>query len=323
MMMLGMTMQKPIESIWEKLEKRGVAPAHIRVSADHPLDLYAELSDEAQVGLLAICDLEPPVPPIYESVTVDVGRRSDSRWSVQLKLLRPELRSQFARLCDDIILSGETGVRKERAGHYVLERLSRWRRLLDLGPDGLLSDIAMRGLTAELLFLKDAISLYSPLVAVNAWQGPFDAAQDFHLPDRRYEIKAVLPYAVTVKISSIDQLDTAESEINLVVYALRRVDLDSAGAFTLPVLINGIREALAPTGDVLDEFNVRLANTGYRDLDEYKNISFRMSDVKFFSVDQDFPRLARSELTSGIAAATYDVRLSECESFRVAPVGRS
>ena len=320
--MSGKTMQTPIEAIWEKLELLGKFPAHLRVSADHPLDLYAELSDQGRLGLLVLCDVEPPLPPTYESVAVEIGKRADSRWSLQLKLLRPELRAQFSRLCDDIILSGNSGTRKARAGHYVLERLARWRRLLDLGPDGLLSDMALRGLVSEIAFLTKAIPIYGASVTVHAWNGPFDAAQDFHLPDRRYEIKAVVPNAATVKISSIDQLDTTESEIQLVVYILRLVDFDSAGAFTLCSLVETVRQSLISTGHVLDEFEARLANTGYRDLDAYLRIAFRIDEIRHYAITANFPKLVRSELSSAIASANYEIQLSKCEDFRVALVGR-
>jgi hypothetical protein len=322
MMISGKTMPTPIEVIWAKLELLGKFPAHLRVSAEHPLDLYAELSDQGRVGLFVLCDVEPPLPPTYESVAVEIGKRTDSRWSVQLKLLRPELRAQFARLCDDIILSGNSGIRKERAGHYVLERLARWRRLLDLGADGLLSDTALRGLVAEVSFLNAAIPLYGASVTVNAWNGPFDAAQDFHLPDRRYEIKAVAPNAATVKISSIDQLDTTDSEIQLVVYMLRRVEIDSTGFFTLRSLVETVRHSLILTGHVLDEFEARLANTGYRDLDAYLKIAFRIVDIKNYLITDNFPKLVRSEVSAAITSANYDIQLSECEDYRVAPIGR-
>ncbi len=321
MMISGTTMSISIESIWAKLERVGNFPAHSRVSAEHPLDLYAEVSESGRIGLLVLCDVELPPPPSYESVVVEIGKRSDSRWSVQVKLLRPELRPQFSRLCDDIILSGGAWPNKERAGHYVLERLARWRRLLDLGSDGLLSDTALRGLVAELAFLNTAIPLYGASESVNAWNGPLGAAQDFCFPERRYEIKAVAPNAATVRISSIDQLDTAESEINLVVYVLRRVELESAGAFTLSALLGSVRQRIGAAENVLDAFEARLVNAGYHECDAYLKIAFRIDDTRYFAVTADFPKLVRSELSSAIASATYDLQLAQCEDYRVAPLG--
>lgn len=320
-MILGPTMPIPIEAMWADLERIGTFPAHQRVSAGHPLDLYAEVAESGIVGLLAVCDEEPPTPPSYESVSVEIGRRADARWAVQIKLVRPEFRSLFSRLCDDIVASGKTGQKKERAGHYVLGRLARWRLLLDLGPDGLLSDAALRGLTAEVLFLREAISVYGIALSVAGWNGPFGAAQDFDLPNRRFEIKAVTQSATTVRISSIDQLDIAMSEITLVVYVLRRVDLETPGAFTLPSLVANVRTSLGSAGSTLEEFEARLLSAGYQDSDEYQKIAFKIDDVRHYAITSAFPKLVRSELSASISFATYDLVLAKCEDYRVAPLG--
>ena len=315
-------MPTPIEAMWAELERLGEFPAHLRVSAEHPLDLYAEVTDTGGLGLLALCDEEPPTPPSYESVTVEIGRRADSRWAVQIKLVQPALRSLFARLCDDIVEAGETWQKKKRTGHFVLERLARWRKLLDIGSDGLLSDAALRGLIAEVSFLQEAIPVYGMTASVNGWNGPFDAAQDFDLPDRQYEIKAIIPNAATVRISSIDQLDIAASDITLVVYVLRRVDLESTGAFTLNTLIENVRASLSSSRSALEEFNARLMTAGYRDSDVYLKIAFKVVDVRYYAISPDFPKLVRSELSASIASASYDVLLATCEDYRVAPLRR-
>ena len=323
MMISGPKMLTPIEAIWAELEGVGKFPAHLRVSAEHPLDLYAEVADTGMVGLLVLCDAEPPIPPSYESVSVEIGRRGDSRWAVQLKLARAEFRSLFSHLCDDIIESGKTWQKKERAGHYVLERLARWRKLLDLGADGLLSDTALRGLIAELLFLREAIPVHGIAVSVNGWNGPFDAAQDFDLPDRQYEIKAVTQRTGAVRISSLDQLDIAVSEITLVVYVLRRVDLETPGAFTPNALVAKIRADLDSSGITLEEFEARLLCAGYKKSDVYLRIAFKVEDVRYYAITPDFPKLVRSELSASIASATYDLILAKCEDYRVAPLGKS
>ena len=187
----------------------------------------------------------------------------------------------------------------------------------------MLFDTALRGLIAELLFLREAIPVHGIAVSVNGWNGPFDAAQDFDLPDRQYEIKAVNQRTGTVRISSLDQLDIAAAEITLVVYVLRRVGLETPGAFTPNALVAKVRADLDSSGKALEEFEARLLCAGYKKSDVYLRIAFKVEDVRYYAITPDFPKLVRSELSASIASATYDLILAKCEDYRVAPLGKS
>jgi hypothetical protein len=312
----GTTMSTSIDTLWEELTRLGKFPAHRRISADHPLDLYAEVSDGGRLGLLAISSTEPPIPPHYESVDVEIARRNDGRWAVRLILARPELKVLFSHLCEDIAEAGLTFRPESESGAFVLARLARWRRLLGLGPDGLLSENDVRGLVGELLFLRTAMTIFGPNSSVVGWNGPYDAPRDFDLPNASFEIKTIRHGAVTVRIGSLDQLDASPNTLSLIVYELSGVDATVRDAIVLPRLVAEIRSSLEPYGAAMEDFNTRLLVAGYEDRVEYEKTAFRITSTKFFSVTGDFPKLARSELPHAFAEASYELFLAACEPYR-------
>ena len=314
-------MEMSVESIWEELSCAGRYPAAKRVSADHPLDLYAEISEGGHPGLLALSTSEPPAPPVYEAVDLKVGRRMDGRWAVSVVLVRTELKVQFSKLCDDIVEAGRSFLPVSQAGEFILARLARWRRLLDAGRNSLLSEQEVRGLVGELLFLKSVIPVFGSRFSVAGWNGPFDAPQDFELQGGSYEIKTVHQGAVTVRISSIDQLDTALGGLSLIVYGLSRSEIGGRSALTLPLLVDELRAMLQADELALQDFEARLLAAGYLERAEYHNMSFHLESRQCFSVTPEFPKLARSHLPHAFADARYDLFLAACEPFSAPPPG--
>src|SRR6185312_4793872 len=96
---------------------------------------------------------------------------------------------------------------KDGVAAFVVARLRRWHDLLEIATGMSLSKL--RGLVAELLVLKAAIARFGPSDAVLGWVGPWESPQDFTLPGIWVEVKAVIPAARTVRITSSDQLAAA------------------------------------------------------------------------------------------------------------------
>lgn len=315
-------MTTEIESVWDELMLQQQFPAHKRIAADYPLDLYAEISIDHRPGLLAISKDPITTPPKYDAVDVKVGLRNDGRWAVSIVLTRAELRPLFVRLCNDVIESGLSCRPSNNAGQFVLARLSRWRQLLKMGFDGLLKENEIQGLIGELLFLSKAINVFGPQNGVNSWKGPLDAPRDFECPSGSFEIKTVRAGSVSIHISSIDQLDVAAgARLTLVVYELIRADGRQADAITLPGVIKDIRKQIEDEEAASLEFEDKLLAAGYLERPEYESIRFKKISDRFYSVLPDFPRLARTGLPHAITDARYDLLIADCESFIADPIG--
>jgi hypothetical protein len=314
-------MTNRIEKIWNELTLLNQFPAHKRISADYPLDLYAEISSDGRVGLFGISTDEPTLPPKYDAVEVKIGRRADGRWAVSVVLARSELKPLFMRLCDDLIEAGSTFQPKCNAGHFVLSRIGRWRRLLSIGKDGLLSEKELQGLLGELLFLKTSMQLFGLKDSVEGWKGPFDAPRDFELPACAYEVKAIRYGSVTVHISSIDQLDVAGAQLRLVVYELTRTDPKNDVSITLPSAISDINKLLNQDENLFRDFEAKLISAGYVYRPEYQAIGFCVESCRYYEVTTNFPKLVRSALPHAVAEASYDLFLADCENCRLESIG--
>jgi hypothetical protein len=301
-----------IETLWDQLAASDKVAGALRVDDIHPCDLYAAIDAEGRLGLVLVTDVAPPSPPALEVVTVTANPRQDGRFSLAFWLQVPALRTPFAHLCEDLVDESRS-IEPASAGSFLLARLARWRRLLK-GERGLsLSEI--RGLVGELVVLIQCLDIWPPATVIEGWMGPLEAAQDFILPSRRIETKAIQPDARVVRISSADQLDHTGS-LSLAVVTMATVLTESTGV-TPRNLVDQVRELLvrkAPES-VLVKFEGRLTAGGFADLEADSSLRFRIDDVRYFDVELGFPAITRMMLPDGVAEARYDIELSALLPF--------
>ena len=307
-----------IESLWAELAGALPLPVHRRVSSDHPLDLFAQLDGHKRVGLLAISDECPGMVPTYASVDVSLGRRADGKWATSMSLKQPILRPMFAAMCDEIVQQGMNARASTQAGIFVLQLLSRWQRLLALGPDGILSLQEQLGLMGELTVLSKAIDRFGSQRAVAGWLGPLDAPQDFLLPSGFVEVKAIHTGSAEVRISSLEQLDISSDALSLAVCEFSSCAA-STGGHSLASLVDVIRTKVVDQAEAADGFEGLLRHAGFTDRTEYGESELRLNRMRWLSVTEGFPRLQRSKLPQAVSAGKYKLLLDSLESFETLP----
>ena len=301
----------PIEELWATIATQPAASGSFRlVDESHPLDLYAGLDPDNRRSLMLVTQHPPEQIPPTGAVQVSVNQRSDGEFAVLFRLARAELNELFGRLCQDLIDATRTSNR-ENGASALLQRLGRWRRLLEAGGMGL-SDSELRGLFGELWFLLTVgIPTYGKTIAINAWNGPLGAPQDFQLGSSLVEVKTILPGARGITISSAEQLDNKLIPLQIAVVALH-----PSGQFALPELVTNIRRDLedAPAGAA--EFEIRLAEAGYTDRPEYDITRFSVDEIRYYPVTDKFPRIIPVQVPAGISKLRYDLDLHKCGEFR-------
>src|SRR5882757_2561357 len=101
-----------------------------------------------------------------------------------------------------------------------LAHLHRWKAFLSGKRTGILSVEEVRGLFAELQFLRDLYQSRLPHPeAIDAWCGADRVQQDFIFRDNAVEVKSLSgKERSAVRISSEDQLETLSSRLFLEVY---------------------------------------------------------------------------------------------------------
>jgi len=304
-----------IEGLWETLRESSTSVQQ-RVDATHPLDLYADFQPPDRPGLLLLTSQRPPERPQAKSISIHVGHRPDGRWALRLVLEVPALLPVFAELCTDIIEATRQGVSESEGATAVLERLDRWRRLLERGAASFSADEA-RGLLGELIVLRAVVlPEYSPDEAVVAWTGPLRQVHDFLLPSgERIEVKAIGHTAQTARINGLDQLESGHDPLMLVAVRLEKTSPDATGAQTIASISEAIREELSQSPTALDIFDRLLRRTGWSEAAEPQPFAARVAAIEGYAVDTGFPRLITTTVPSGVMDADYTIQLPQPDRY--------
>ena len=300
-----------LEALWHAI-RQGGCEAQRRVDETHPLDIYADYRLPDRPGLMLVTAQRPPDHYAPKAISLEAGHRADGRWSLRMTLEVPTLLPVFRELCRDVVEATRTGVADRHAASAFLDRLERWRRLLEKGSDGLSTEEA-RGLIGELAVLRAVIlPCLPPAEAVGTWTGPLGLPQDFLLPDGTHlEVKAVGRHADSVRISSLAQLDPGPDTLRLLTVGMERTGVQATGAVTVASLAENIRVALDPSPSAVADFDNLLAFAGWsRDRDSEPH-AVRLGLISAHEVDEGFPRLTPATVPDGILEASYLVRLPQ------------
>ena len=217
----------------------------------------------------------------------------------------------FGRMAADIVdsLSGQG----DRGDAWLLTlmtaRIRAWQDFMRRPRTGVLPPEEELGLSGELCVLEALLDAgVTPTAAVEAWQGPSGALQDFQTAVHGLEVKTSLAAgAFPARISSLEQLDDAQGRILLL--AAVRLCLQAEGR-TLPAIVADLRGRLQNAPGAAGAFEVQLLHAGYFDAvaSDYVR-TFSLVDMRVFSLDETFPRLSRSLVRPEIRAAEYELDL--------------
>lgn len=196
----------------------------------------------------------------------------------------------------------------------VRKTLDKWRRFWGGVTSAVLSDDAVKGLFGELWFLVFWV-LPRGTRHVTNWVGPGGSRHDFEWNTLSVEVKTTT--SIRGHIHTINGLDQLQAPENgpLYLYSLR-LRREQGAANSVPVLIDGIQNALQGEPWLFDSFNSKLALAGYSPVhrDYYAELRFRVVEERLFRVEDPFPRLTNSNFTQGlpqgIESLNYDVNLS-------------
>lgn len=190
-----------------------------------------------------------------------------------------------------------------------LERVREWQAFMARKHRPLSTD-AQIGLLGELWLLRLLTETSLGAGALDCWQGPLRAAQDFHIQDGAIEVKSTIRTgSFLARINSIEQLDGERDPIFLC--ALRFEE--NTNGVSLADLVNELRKKFRIAG-VERSFEALLMVMGY--LEEHSLLYSRtltLKDSRTFRSKGDMPRLTRAFLPSAIRSATYTLDLDALE----------
>jgi len=222
----------------------------------------------------------------------------------------------FFSLCETLV-SALSDVSDSAVGLSVaLSQLKRWKAFMAGKRGRILSSEEIRGLFSELKFFQNMQDEgFSEKDACDAWQGPEASHQDFIFSNTAVEIKSLSGRErSTVRISSEDQLEGVNDNLFLKIYRL--IDMpDSDKSLSLNDLVKQVEGDLLEA-DAIEIFSEKLAKAGYVELRAYDTPKFLVAENPPYRVEDEFPRLIRSELPGGVLKLDYEIKLETIERFK-------
>lgn len=300
-----------LERLWEDLKRAG-GGVQRRIDETHPLALYADYDLPQKPGLVLVSPRRPPDYTSIQSIKIETRQRDDGKWSLRMMLETPVLEPVFAELCRDIVEYTRENVEPSAGPSAFLNRVDRWRRLLERGAAEFGAEAA-RGLIGELLFLKHiAFRDLSKGAALTAWTGPIGAPHDFLFPDgRRFEIKTIGVAADTTRINGLAQLDGFGETLSLIVIRMAKTGADNPNGVGVSGLAREIHWELEEDPGLQAEFQRLLRLTGWREGAEREPYVATVTQMEFHAVTEAFPALTRASVPDGVVEADYEIRLPQ------------
>jgi hypothetical protein len=153
--------------------------------------------------------------------------------------------------------------------------------------------------------------------AIEAWKGPGGGLHDFLRQGQGIEVKTGVGVTSALEITSLDQLEDAGLSALLLIHVHL---LQTQAGWSLPGLVGEIGDELVrlASGSVR-AFRDTLLASGYADADAtlYQDLRFQVLTLRAYRVGAGFPRLTRTGVPQGIAAASYRIELRALQAHLV------
>lgn len=286
-----------------------------RLDKEHILDLRIGLDDKMRKCIELRAD-KFKARKVTGTNVIDVDQlKFAGYYCIRFSLIEDDMCGLFYKFCDDLL--EETRTLKSLSEGYtaVTERYYQWRKMFLSGKKRFLSEPEIMGLIGEILvmrgYIADKIGLSK---ALKSWSGQELTHKDFSYDDTWVESKAINRSSSTVKISSLEQLDSENTGV-LAVHSLEKMSTAYNG-ITLNKLVLDTRALFASSEDQ-DAFVSKVAILGYEYNTYYDDFVYEISGFTKYLVNDHFPKLVKTMLPSAISKASYEISLMDISSFEI------
>lgn len=285
-----------------------------RVDNVHILELHVGLDDKGRKAIEFRGCFTPR--KVTGTASIEVNQYTKSSYNtIRFSLCDEEMSALFYKFCEDLV--EQTRDIKELSEGYtaIVNRYFQWKKMFVSSSGNLLTEPEIMGLIGEILYLKgtlaNRIGLYN---ALKSWSGQELTHKDFSFDDTWVEVKTIKSGGQTVKIASLEQLDS-EHEGELAVYSLEKMSMAYNG-ITLNKLIIQVRDMFS-VGDERDRFLANVALRGYEYRNVYDEYVYEVSGYWRYRVTDGFPRLTADDVSPAIKKVSYEISLTDLNDYRI------
>ena len=174
----------------------------------------------------------------------------------------------------------------------ITQIIDKWKNMLALDSDRVLSTNAIIGLFGE-IFLLDYLVMDLKMNAFRNWVGPLGNRHDFEFSRTSIEVKSTtIKNKDSFRVTSLEQLEAYPGKK---VSVLRiKLEVDPSG-ISIPNLLNRLISSSYISENELYE---KLHKIGYKKehTDHYEKIHFQPVEFQLIPIDSNFPRIKNSDL---------------------------
>lgn len=297
----------------QNLFKQDFAPScYILVDDKHPLKLYIG-ADEAGNYALEYRGMFKP-SAIKSSSIIGIRNYVKNGYNcLVISLLDHSLLDTFGIFANDLVEATRSAIDDKNGYQLITNRYYTWRKMFHQ-KSRLLDEKEIMGLVGELLFLRDTIiPMCGTAKAMSAWSGQEKTKKDFSVGQTWFEIKTINYGKDSVRISSLEQLDS-QLDGHLVVYHLEKMSPAYTG-----IRINSLCQeilSILTSLETKDIFLGKLASAGFTFESEYDEFVYEKKLQEQYLVDNRFPKLSKSIIPEGVAKVQYDLLLVTIAQYK-------
>lgn len=301
-------------TVRERFETFTMPDFYSRVDTEHILELYIGLDEKGRRSI----ELRSAFTPrrVIGTSAIEVNQYDNHKYkTIRFSLKNDEMSGLFYIFCED--LTEQTRFLADETAGYnaIVLRFHQWKKMFVSSGKDFLNEARIMGLIGELLFLRDQLGNRTGLPeALRSWSGQELTHKDFSYEDTWTEVKTIGRSSQSVKISSLEQLDSGH-EGELAVYALEKMSPGYNG-ITLNRLVVDIRNLFTDNDDK-DLFMSKLALQGYEYHNYYDDFVYEKIYSRNFRVNADFPGLTPHNVPEAVVKATYDIDLNSIAEFEI------
>lgn len=283
-----------------------------RIDDEHILDLHIGLDEKGRKSI----ELRSMFKPVKVTGTsaIDVTQYTKPEYNtIRFSLKDDDMSGLFYKFCEDIIEQTKD-LKNEKDGYKTITtRFFQWKKMFVLSKNTFLTEPEIMGMIGEVLFLRGPLAEEIGLSeALKSWSGQELTHKDFSCSDKWYEVKTISRGNTTVRISSLEQLDSDKNG-ELIVYSLEKMS-PAYNGISLNKLILETRQMFLSADDA-DTFLAKVAMQGYEYNNYYDEFVFEVSGLTRYKVTDQFPKLTHANVPKEITKANYDLALAEIMSF--------
>ncbi len=301
-------------NLLQKFQKGEDSNTYQRIDSYYKVNIFLGYNEDGQMSMV-ITEFGKIVNiKSTKIIQVSLKCRVDGKLALSFDLIDNAYKSLFLVFCKDIITTCEK-VGNEMAISYAVTRWKYWQEMFGRRKHNLLNKVEIKGLIGELIELKNHFMKENDeRKAIECWMGPLFGHKDFEIGNTWYEVKSVNENAIQININSLEQLE-AEYEGHLVVVRLEDSNSTTSNSINLNGIVADIIEQIQEI-DVIKIFQKKLDSIGYNYNTEYDKYNFIYKGTQKYKVNDEFPRIRRSELSLSVGNVQYSLLLDGLERFR-------